>query len=356
MGKRKIVTIVGARPQFIKAAAVTRALRDDPLIEEILVHSGQHFDPNMSATFFDELMIPAPRHHLGVSGGGHGRMTGRMMEQIEPVLADEKPDLVLIYGDTNTTLAAAATAAKRNIPVAHVEAGLRSFRRSQPEEINRRLADQVSSLLFCPTAAAVANLRREGITEGVHHTGDVMFDTSLYARGRAMERSPILEHLALEKGRFQVATVHRAENTDSKETLGAVLGYLKIQAREDAPLVFPVHPRTAQAAEHFGLDFNGLAACQPVGYLDMARLLSAAAAVFTDSGGLQKEAFFYRVPCVILRDETEWVELIEAGWSRLWRCEDFKPRRDIDEYGSGHAAEAIVRLTGGFLDSREEQQ
>ncbi len=356
MSKRKIVTIVGARPQFIKAAAVTRALCDEPLIEEILVHSGQHFDTSMSDTFFDELMIPAPRHHLGVSGGGHGRMTGRMMERIEPVLADERPDLVLVYGDTNTTLAAAATAAKRNIPVAHVEAGLRSFRRSQPEEINRRLADQVSSLLLCPTTAAVANLRHEGITEGVHHTGDVMFDTSLYARDRAMERSRILERLALEEGRFQIATVHRAENTDDRESLAAVLGYLKDQARQDVPLVFPVHPRTAQAAERYDLDFNGLVTCEPIGYLDMARLLSAAAAVFTDSGGLQKEAFFYRLPCVILRDETEWVELIEAGWSRLWHCENFKPRRDIDEYGNGHAAETIVRLIGGFLDSWEELQ
>ena len=354
MGKRKIVTIVGARPQFIKAAAVTRALRDDPLIEEILVHSGQHFDPNMSATFFDELMIPAPRHHLGVSGGGHGRMTGRMMERIEPVLADERPDMALVYGDTNTTLAAAVTAAKRHIPVAHVEAGLRSFRRGQAEEINRRLADHASSLLLCPTAAAVANLRREGVTDGVHHTGDVMFDTSVYARDRAVERSRILKRLGLEKDRFQLATVHRAENTDSREALCAVLGYLKEQARRTAPVVFPVHPRTAQAAERFGLDFNGLVTCEPVGYLDMARLLSAAAAVFTDSGGLQKEAFFYRVPCVILRDETEWVELIEAGWSRLWRCENFKPRRDIDEYGDGHAAEIIIRLIGEFLDSREE--
>ena len=354
MGKWKIVTIVGARPQFIKAAAVTRALCDDQRIEEILVHTGQHFDPNMSDTFFDELMIPAPRHHLGVSGGGHGRMTGRMMERIEPVLTDERPDMVLVYGDTNTTLAAAVTAAKQHIPVAHVEAGLRSFRRGQAEEINRRLADQASSLLLCPTAAAVANLRREGVTDGVHHTGDVMFDTTVHARDRAMKRSRILKRLDLEEDRFQLATVHRAENTDSREALAAVLAYLKEQARRTAPVVFPVHPRTAQAAERFGLDFNGLVACEPVGYLDMARLLSAAAAVFTDSGGLQKEAFFYRVPCVILRDETEWVELIEAGWSRLWRCENFKPRRGIDEYGDGHAAEIIIRLIGEFLDSREE--
>ncbi len=342
---RKILTIVGARPQFIKAAAVSRALAQAPALKEVLVHTGQHFDPSMSDIFFTELAIPAPAYNLDIHGGGHGVMTGRMLEALETVAEREKPALVMIYGDTNSTLAGALVAAKLGIPVAHVEAGLRSFNRAMPEEINRVLADHVSNLLFCPTTASVANLAREGITKGVHHVGDVMYDATLHAKARAEAGSTILSDLGLSSEGFALATLHRAENTDSEATLGAALAWLKAAATE-RPIVLPLHPRTRQAAARFGLDFAGLTVCEPVGYLDMARLLSAAAAVFTDSGGLQKEAYFHRKPCVTLRSETEWVETIAAGWNRLWTTPDYEPRRDIDEYGAGDSAGAIVAHLG----------
>jgi len=339
-----ILTVVGARPQFIKAAAVSRAIRARDSMSEIMVHTGQHFDANMSDVFFDELEIAPPAHHLGIGGGGHGRMTGRMLEGIEEILEAGRPDWVLIYGDTNSTIAGALAAAKLHIPVAHVEAGLRSFNKRMPEEINRILTDHVSTLLFCPTQTAVDNLANEGITAGVHHVGDVMYDATLDARAKARETSDIVARLQLEPGKYVLSTVHRAENTDSRDTLVAVLDHLKAKAAE-MPVVLPLHPRTAGAAKKHGLNFDGLTVIDPVGYLDMAALLDGCAEVLTDSGGVQKEAYFHRKPCTTLRDETEWVETIEAGWNRLWKGADFvSPRKDIADYGDGKSAERILDL------------
>lgn len=340
----KILTVVGARPQFVKAATISRILAADPAFREVMVHTGQHFDRAMSDVFFAELGIAEPVHRLGIHDGGHGVMTGRMMAALEPVMLAEAPDWVLVYGDTNSTLAGALTAAKLHIPVAHVEAGLRSFNRRMPEEINRVLTDHVGALLLCPTSAAVANLRREGIVEGVHLVGDVMHDAALDAVRRARSLQPaVLERTGVRDGGFALATVHRAENTDTFEALAAVLDYLRRKA-EELPVLLPLHPRTRKAAERYGLDLDGLTIVQPLGYLEMAALLEACALVLTDSGGVQKEAYFHRKPCITLRDETEWVETVEAGWNRLWRGPDYAPRRDISEYGSGRAAEAVVAL------------
>ncbi|HEV7285161.1 MAG TPA: UDP-N-acetylglucosamine 2-epimerase (non-hydrolyzing) [Kaistia sp.] len=339
----KVLTIVGARPQFVKAAAVSREVLANPGLVEVMVHTGQHFDPEMSDIFFDELQIPPPAHHLDIHGGGHGAMTGRMLAAVEEIMLEERPDWVLVYGDTNSTLAGALAAAKLHVRVAHVEAGLRSFNRRMPEEVNRVLTDHVSALLLCPTQTAVRNLAGEGIERGVVHTGDVMFDATLHAVDQARRRSDILARLGLEPGRFALATLHRAENTDSPEQLGRVIAWLRERASE-MPVVFPIHPRTRQATARAGIGLDGLVTCAPVGYLDMTRLTEASAAVYTDSGGLQKEAYFHRKPCVTLRDETEWVETIECGWNRLWSQPDYEPRRDIGDYGSGHAAKRIVDL------------
>jgi UDP-GlcNAc3NAcA epimerase len=339
----RILTVVGARPQLIKAAAVSRALAGVPAIEERLVHTGQHFDVGMSDVFFAELGIPPPAHHLGIHGGGHGEMTGRMLIALEQVMKADRPDCVLVYGDTNSTLAGAFAAAKLDIPVAHVEAGLRSFNRRMPEEINRIVADRLSALLFCPTRTAVDNLAAEGIAAGVHMTGDVMYDVTLHAASAARANSRILERLGLAPRGYALATVHRAENTDDPAALAAVLSYLREQAH-DQPVVLPLHPRTREAARLQGLSFDGLTVTEPLGFLDMHRLLASAAAVFTDSGGVQKEAYFHRAPCVTLRAETEWVETVEAGWNRLWRGPDWRPRRDIPDYGDGRSAEKVVAI------------
>lgn len=339
----KFLTVVGARPQFIKAAAVSRAARAANGIHEVMVHTGQHFDAGMSDIFFEELDIPEPAHRLHVSGGGHGEMTGRMLSALEPVVIDEKPDLVVIYGDTNSTLAGALVAAKLNIPVAHIEAGLRSFNRRMPEEVNRVVADHLASLHLCPTAIAVENLAREGIHHGVHHVGDVMYDATLFAIQMAKSRATILADLSLQRGSYAVATVHRAENTDDAGRLRKIVEFLRDCAKNE-PIVLPLHPRTRQAAERFGVALNGLKIIPPIGYLDMAQLLAGATGVYTDSGGLQKEAYFHRVPCVTLRDETEWEETIANGWNRLWTVPDYQPKRDILDYGDGRAAESIVAL------------
>ncbi|MBR1244179.1 UDP-N-acetylglucosamine 2-epimerase (non-hydrolyzing) [Bradyrhizobium sp. AUGA SZCCT0274] len=340
---RRVLTVVGARPQFVKAAAVSRAIRETDGLTEVMVHTGQHFDADMSDIFFDELDIPAPAHRLEIHGGGHGEMTGRMLGAIEPVLIAEKPDWVIVYGDTNSTLAGALAAAKLHIPIAHVEAGLRSFNRRMPEEVNRVLTDHISSLHLCPTRAAIDSLAREGIRDGVHHVGDVMYDATLFATGRAEKASNILDQLKVEHKKYGVATVHRPDNTDSPERLRFVIDYLRKQAATQ-PIVFPLHPRTRQTAERLGIAFDGLTMTGPVGYLDMAKLLHGASAVFTDSGGLQKEAYFHRVPCVTMRDETEWTETVDHGWNRLWKGPDFVVRRDIDEYGDGRAAFRIAEL------------
>ncbi len=343
----RMLTVVGARPQFVKAAAISRAVaaRDD--IEEILLHTGQHFDAAMSRVFFDELGIPAPDINLDIHGGGHGEMTGRMLAGIEAAILAERPDIVLVPGDTNSTLAGALAAAKLQVPVAHLEAGLRSFNRAMPEEINRVVSDHLSALLLCPTATAVANLRNEGIVAGVHDIGDVMYDATLFAAARA-RGSQVLARLGLAERGYAVATVHRAESTDDRDRLVAIVDFLKQRARDSA-IVLPLHPRTAQRIARWGLDLAPLIACEPLSYLDMHRLLQSAVAVYTDSGGLQKEAYFHRVPCVTLRGETEWVETVACGWNRLWNGPDYAPRRDIAAYGDGHAAEKALDLIVSYL-------
>jgi len=350
MQRRKIATVVGARPQFVKAFALSRAFGTAPDFDECLIHTGQHFDDNMSAVFFDELGIPAPAHHFSIPGSTHGAMTGEMLARIERVLLDERPDAVVVYGDTNSTLAGALAASKLQVPLVHVEAGLRSFNRTMPEEINRVVTDHLSQVLLCPTRVAIANLAREGIAQGVHRTGDLMYDATLLATPLAERKSTILERLGLSPGKYGVATIHRAHNTGGAAALGPLLDYVEAEARRQ-PIVFPMHPRTKAALASAGLDAKrpGLAVIEPVGYLDMCRLLHHAAIVLTDSGGVQKEAYFHRVPCVTLRSETEWTETVDCGWNRLWQTPDYKPRRDIADYGDGHAAEEIVGILRGAL-------
>jgi UDP-GlcNAc3NAcA epimerase len=348
MNRLRMLTVVGARPQFVKAAAISRAVaaRDD--IEEILLHTGQHFDPAMSGSFFNELGIAAPYRNLGIHSGRHGAMTGRMLAGVEAAIIELHPEIVLVPGDTNSALAGALAAGKLQVPVAHLEAGLRSFDRTMPEELNRVLTDHISSLLLCPTETAVANLWREGIVEGVHHIGDVMYDAALFA-GAAASRSTVLDRLGLTERRYAVATVHRADSTEHREQLRAIVDFLRERAREH-PVVLPLHPRTRKRIEEWRIDIGSIQPCAPLGYLDMQRLLRSAIAVYTDSGGLQKEAYFHRVPCVTLRGETEWVETVAAGWNRLWQGPDYAPRCDIAAYGDGHAAEKALALIVAFLE------
>jgi UDP-GlcNAc3NAcA epimerase len=342
MNRRKILSVVGARPQFIKAAPVSRMLAAEHDLCEVMVHTGQHFDDNMSSAFFEELALPKPSYQLGIQGGGHGAMTGRMIIALEDVMLREQPHAVLVYGDTNSTLAGALSAAKLRIRVGHVEAGVRSFTQI-PEEINRTLTDCLSRWLFCPSATAVENLGREGLTRGVHLVGDVMYDALLKMPASTRASSTILQQLGLKSGGFQLATLHRAENTDDRDTLMRAVRYLDAAARE-APLLLPLHPRTRAAATRFGIGWGRIRIIEPVNYLDMIALLNGCSRVLTDSGGLQKEAYFFRKPCVTLRDATEWPETIEAGWNRLWGESDYKPRREIIGYGNGQAAEKIVDL------------
>ncbi len=314
MQPKKILTIVGARPQFIKAAVVSSQFSRSSQFEEIMVHTGQHYDANMSDVFFEELGIPQPKHHLGIGSGGHGMQTGRMLEALEGVMLVEQPDWVLVYGDTNSTLAGALAAVKLHIPVAHVEAGLRSFNRQMPEEINRVLTDHASSLLFAPTQTALEQLKKEGIPDArVLWTGDVMYDAALHF---GKNPTDILQTLQLEPKSYVLATIHRAENTDNLERLRTIFAAFA-ELAQSHPILLPLHPRTRHTLEREGIVPPGVHFLEPVGYLDMVTLTKGAALVATDSGGLQKEAFFHRVPCVTLRDETEWVELLELGWNRL---------------------------------------
>jgi UDP-GlcNAc3NAcA epimerase len=353
----KIATIVGARPQFVKAAAFSRIAATRAGCEEILIHTGQHYDANMSDVFFSELKIPPPRHHLGVGSGRHGAQTGKMMELIEDILLQEKPNVVLIYGDTNSTLAGALAAVKLHIPVAHVEAGLRSFNRAMPEEINRIVADSVSDVLFAPTWEAVAQLKAEGISgDKVVWSGDIMYDMALLVREIALRSSPIIRDLALKPKGYYLATIHRAENTDDPQRLAAIVQCLELVGRE-MPVVLPLHPRTRAALTRQNLLeplARAITITEPLGFVDMVRLELDALAVVTDSGGVQKEAFFYRIPCFVLRNETEWVELIEAGWNTLVPPADptgmarvildlqNRHPREISPYGDGNAATIIA--------------
>ena len=338
----KIVTVLGARPHFIKAAPVCRALAKAGLAE-VMVHTGQHYDAAMSDVFFEELGLPKPAYNLGIGSGSHGEQTGRMLPAVEAVLLKEKPNVVLVYGDTNSSLAGALTAAKLNVPVAHVEAGVRSFNRRMPEEINRVVSDHLSALLFCPTKLAVQNLNAEGITKGIHAVGDVMFDSTIAAIRRSESQSQIMTRLRLQPTAYAVCTIHRAENTDDPQRFAKLLAWLG-KSGGDQPIIMPVHPRTRKRLDENSSKPAQLRLIDPLGYLDMTQLMHHAAAVFTESGGLQKEAYFHKVPCVTLRDETEWVETIDAGWNRLWTTNSYKPRREITEYGAGDSAKLIVEV------------
>ena len=353
----KIATIIGARPQFIKAAAVSRVLRNEYAnqIAEVLVHTGQHYDDNMSKVFFEELDIPRPNYNLRISGGNHGEMTGRMLEAIEKVLLMRKPDWVMVYGDTNSTLAGALAAVKLHIPVVHVEAGLRSFNRRMPEEVNRILTDRVSSFLFCPTDTAVTNLKAEGLVEGVHKVGDVMYDASLFYRLKARERSRILDFLDVVPGNYILVTCHRAENTDVPQRLREILVGIERVARH-LKVVFPIHPRTQKMIESNALSslLDGIIVVPPMSYLDMVRLEQDSRVIITDSGGIQKEACFFGIPCVTMREETEWVETVESGWNRLVGANaaelEFEalratpPKVRLQTYGDGRAAHLLLKI------------
>ena len=354
---KKIVTILGARPQFIKASAVSAAIAKSDSLSEVVIHTGQHFDANMSDVFFAELGMSKPGHQLNIHGGSHGAMTGRMLSEIERVLLDEKPDVVLVYGDTNSTLAGALAAVKLHIHVAHVEAGLRSFNMRMPEEINRILTDRISSWLFAPTTDAIQHLLAEGIdSEKVHLVGDVMYDVALYHGARVSAEAGILKQLNLKAGSYVLATVHRAENTDNLGRLTAIVDSLAATA-ESIRVVWPLHPRTRAVLIQTGLIeclSSKVKLIEPVGYLDMVQLEKYAALIATDSGGVQKEAFFYGVPCVTLRDETEWVELLESGWNRLAPPVDAQSLvraikdtlgsrgEPVAPYGNGNAARSIA--------------
>ncbi len=316
----RLLSIVGARPQFIKLAPLTRAVahwnetQAQP-IEHLTLHTGQHYDHSMSEIFFEEMEIPPPDINLGVGSGTHGAQTGAMLSGIESVLLERKPDMLIIFGDTNSTLAGALAAAKLHIPVAHVEAGLRSFNRRMPEEINRITSDHVSDILLAPTPTAVANLAHEGLAERTVRTGDIMYDTVLHNLTLAREKSDLVERLALTPKQYAVVTVHRAENTDAPGRLRALLDGFNQIAAEGLPIVFPMHPRTRNVLPQVLPDWQpqaNLRVIEPLGYLDMVRLVSESRLVMTDSGGLQKEAFFMQVPCITLRDETEWVETVQA--------------------------------------------
>ncbi len=348
----KIATIVGARPQFIKAAAVSRVLRKNAGIREVLIHTGQHYDANMSRIFFDELHIPEPDYNLEVGSGSHGRQTGLMLERIEKVLLAEKPDWVLTYGDTNSTVAGSLTSAKLHIPTAHVEAGLRSFNRRMPEEINRIATDHISDLLFAPTQNAMHLLAKEGLAERARFSGDVMFDSILHYKQLVNEshRPEALGDLQ----DFYLATVHRPENTDNPQRLKRIFSAF---ARLPKPVIVPLHPRTQKLLSQVPIGAN-VKILQPVSYLQMLYLLKHCAMVLTDSGGLQKEAYFMQKACVTLRDETEWVETLENGWNVIVGANEEKivqavARRQPGEqslaFGDGHAAEKIVRFLQSFM-------
>ncbi len=354
----KIVSVVGARPQFIKASCLSRALRS--FSEEVLIDTGQHYDQNMSDIFFKQLQLPVPDYNLRVGSDTHGKQTAKMIEGIEPILFKEKPDLVLVYGDTNTTLAGSLTAAKLHIPIAHVEAGLRSFNRAMPEEINRIVTDHLSSLLFCPTSQAVKNLKSEGFRDHVHLVGDINYDSVLYYKDMALKHSTISKSLNLIPKKYCLATIHRQENTDHPDKLRSILEAFQQLGRK---VVLPLHPRTKRCIQQWNLqDFllaPNILVIPPFSYLDSLRLVYDAEFIITDSGGLQKEAYILKVPCITLRDESEWVETVEAGWNHLAGTDTNRILETIDQlvipstspaiFGDGQSADRMCRIIQTFL-------
>lgn len=353
----KLVNVVGARPQFIKIGPILRAIDSHNAdggeqIDEVLIHTGQHYDAEMSKIFFEQLQIKEPDFNLGVGSGTQAEQTGEMLKKIEAVLMDEKPDCVVVYGDTNSTLAGALAASKLHIPVAHVEAGLRGFNKRLPEEINRILTDHISDLLFCPTETAKSNLLSEGISKGVHQVGDVMYDSILHYSELAEEASSILDDLKLSSEKYVLATVHRAGNTDDESRLFSIMSALEKIAAGELDVVLPIHPRTRKRMDDLNLSLKHVRIIEPVSYLDMLLLQKNSHAILTDSGGIQKEAFFFRVPCVTMRDETEWVETVESGWNTLVGANTeqicaatekaAQGINDVMFYGEGNAARDIV--------------
>ncbi|MGE5329799.1 MAG: non-hydrolyzing UDP-N-acetylglucosamine 2-epimerase [Deltaproteobacteria bacterium] len=359
----KILTVIGARPQFVKAAVVSRAIikynaSSNTKITEIIVDTGQHYDINMAKIFFEQLSIPKPNYSLGVGSGNHGEQTGEILKKVEQVIFSEKPDVVMVYGDTNSTLAGALAASKLLIPVIHVEAGLRSFNMAMPEEQNRILTDHISTMLFCPTETAVKNLKDEGIKENfrgkkVANTGDVMYDAVLYNSDIASKKSNILDILECKEKKYILSTIHRAENTNEKQVLIALLSGL---AKTGEKIILPVHPRTKKFIKQYNIDIcKNINIIDPVGYLDMLLLEKNAKIIATDSGGVQKEAFFFKIPCITLRNETEWIETVESGWNQLVGSSPEKiveavsfindKKQQINDskaFGDGHAGEKII--------------
>ena len=353
--KDKIASIVGARPNFIKCAPLSREIRKE--FNEVIIHTGQHYDYEMNKVFFEELNIPEPDYHLDVGSGSHGYQTGEMIKRIEEVLLKEEPDLVLVYGDTNSTIAGALAASKLHITVAHIESGLRSYDKSMPEEINRILTDHCSDILFCPTETSADNLKREGVMNGVHLTGDVMVDALKENIKIAEKKERILDEIDLKSKEYYLATIHRAENTDDFERLENIVDAFC----EIGNLVFPCHPRTEKCLKGFGLWdrlVKNVRVVRPVGYLDMLVLEKNAMKILTDSGGVQKEAYIFKIPCITLRDNTEWVETVEDGWNVLVGADEEKIVREANEFepgnkqrnvfGSGDASEIIVKIIGGL--------
>ena len=379
----KIVTVVGARPQFVKAASISRAIANENAhskgkspIDEVIVHTGQHYDQNMSDIFFEEMQIPKPKYRMDITGRTHGAMTAEIITNVEDVLKKENPELLLVYGDTNTTLAAALASCKLHIPVAHVEAGLRSHNMCMPEEINRILTDKVSSILFCPTQKAVSNLKKEGFQDFLNgqtcqekltfrygfsplivNSGDVMYDSALFYANISMNLSKVMQTLPFSHHDFALSTIHRAENTENPERLRNLVKGLK-KVAQLMPVVIPLHPRTKKYLDyhHLSISDTGIKVIEPVGYLDMIQLIRNCKLVLTDSGGLQKEAYFFRKPCVTLRDETEWIELVESGYNLLSGCNPDKvficAEKQLQKtftdngqlYGGGNASTRIVRF------------
>lgn len=350
MTNKIIATVVGARPQFIKAAPVSHALKND--FQEILIHTGQHYDYGMSDIFFEEMEIKKPDFHLGIGGGNHGEQTGKMLIEIEKIFNTIKPELVLVYGDTNSTLAGALAAAKAQIPLGHVEAGLRSYNRAMPEEINRVLTDHVSTFLFCPTDSSVKNLEKEGITNGVYQVGDVMVDALLRNLTLARKTSNILINLNIVKGQYALATVHRAANTDNKERMKSILDGL---AGLETQIIMPLHPRTHKMMTEWNLPLSkNIILIEPVGYFDMLMLQENANCILTDSGGIQKEAYLLGIRCITLREETEWVETVQAGWNKLvgvgkqaiqFNFANWFPKTErVPFYGNGDASLKISKI------------
>ncbi|WMJ81188.1 UDP-N-acetylglucosamine 2-epimerase (non-hydrolyzing) [Clostridium sp. MB40-C1] len=344
----KIVTVIGTRPQFIKAAAVSRKIKEKCI--EIIVHTGQHYDNNMSKVFFEELNIPFPDYNLNVGSKNHGAQTGRMLEKVENILLNEKPNYVLVYGDTNSTLAGALAASKLLIPVVHIEAGLRSFNKAMPEEQNRILTDHISKYAFAPTDTAVKNLFNEGIKENVFNVGDVMFDTVLYFKSLAKEKSRVLKKYALKEEEYILATIHRAENTNSVERLKDIFEGLNESGQN---IILPLHPRTEKYIKKYNIILaDNIKVIEPLGYLDMIMLEDNSKKIVTDSGGVQKEAFFLSKPCITLRDETEWVETVENGWNIITGSDKDKIKKAIlsfepkqvrkEHFGNGDAAQKII--------------